>query len=300
MRLTRHASAALLLADARPALAADVAAEARHSLLIGAALARAREEADSAGSAESGAAAETYYATVRTAAGEVVLVAYRAAPYPLVLAAPGPRDGVTAALDLLLRDLDAAGHRPGALTAPTALADAFVARWSLGPGRGARLAMRQRVHALDAVRDVPAPPGGMRRAEAADLPLVEAWMNAFNIETIGDADDVHIRVAAGRRVAAGEVWLWDDADGRTRAIAAAARPTGRTVTVNGVYTPPDARGGGRATALVAALSRRLLADGFDACVLYTDLANPTSNAIYARIGYRPVEDCLLYRLDRLD
>ena len=25
-------------------------------------------------------------------------------------------------------------------------------------------------------------------------------------------------------------------------------------------------------------------------VLYTDLANPTSNALYRRIGYRPVED----------
>jgi predicted GNAT family acetyltransferase len=25
-------------------------------------------------------------------------------------------------------------------------------------------------------------------------------------------------------------------------------------------------------------------------VLYTDLANPTSNALYERLGYRPVED----------
>ena len=32
------------------------------------------------------------------------------------------------------------------------------------------------------------------------------------------------------------------------------------------------------------------------CVLYTDLWNTTSNAIYARIGYKPVSDSLFYTL----
>jgi len=49
---------------------------------------------------------------------------------------------------------------------------------------------------------------------------------------------------------------------------------------------------------VAALSELLLGRGFEFCVLYTDLANPTSNAIYARIGYRPVRDFLMYELPK--
>jgi hypothetical protein len=33
-----------------------------------------------------------------------------------------------------------------------------------------------------------------------------------------------------------------------------------------------------------------LDDGATAVVLFTDLANPTSNSLYQRLGYRPVED----------
>jgi predicted GNAT family acetyltransferase len=67
--------------------------------------------------------------------------------------------------------------------------------------------------------------------------------------------------------------------------------------VNAVYTPPEQRGRGFATACVARLSARLLAEGRRQCVLFTDLANPTSNAIYARIGYRGVADFELCRFD---
>jgi predicted GNAT family acetyltransferase len=66
--------------------------------------------------------------------------------------------------------------------------------------------------------------------------------------------------------------------------------------VNAVYTPPELRGQGYATATVAALSHLLLDRGYRFCCLYTDLANPTSNAIYQRIGYRPVTDSSVYRI----
>jgi uncharacterized protein len=70
---------------------------------------------------------------------------------------------------------------------------------------------------------------------------------------------------------------------------------GRGVSVSAVYTPPEQRRKGYATACVAALSRRLLASGYDYCALFTDLANPTSNDIYYQIGYRPVADFDEYR-----
>jgi hypothetical protein len=79
-------------------------------------------------------------------------------------------------------------------------------------------------------------------------------------------------------------------------MAASDRPTRHGVAVNAVYTPPGWRGRGYATNAVARLSAGLLAEGRRFCVLFTDLANPVSNAIYPRIGYRPRADFTLYRL----
>ena len=69
--------------------------------------------------------------------------------------------------------------------------------------------------------------------------------------------------------------------------------------VNGVYTPPEHRGRGYATSCVAALSARLLAEGRRFCFLFTDAANPTSNAIYQRIGYVPVAEVQEYRFEEI-
>jgi hypothetical protein len=71
-----------------------------------------------------------------------------------------------------------------------------------------------------------------------------------------------------------------------------ATPNG--VRVGPVYTPPDLRRRGYATALTAAVSADLLAAGKRFCFLYTDLANPTSNRIYMSIGYEPVCDSVDY------
>ncbi len=75
-------------------------------------------------------------------------------------------------------------------------------------------------------------------------------------------------------------------------------PTPHSVRISAVYTPPELRGHGCASACVAALTRRLLDDGWAFTTLFTDLANPTSNRIYARIGYRPVCDMDHYRFAR--
>ena len=71
--------------------------------------------------------------------------------------------------------------------------------------------------------------------------------------------------------------------GLTRAVAGMAR-------IGPVYTPPALRGRGYAGAATAAVSQAALDAGTREVVLYTDLANPVSNALYERLGYRPVED----------
>jgi hypothetical protein len=61
-----------------------------------------------------------------------------------------------------------------------------------------------------------------------------------------------------------------------------------------VYTPPELRGRGYASALTAHVSAEQLAAGRSFCFLYTDLANPTSNRIYVALGYERVCDSVEY------
>ena len=67
--------------------------------------------------------------------------------------------------------------------------------------------------------------------------------------------------------------------------------------VGPVYTPPELRGHGYATSLVHDQSRRSIQAGRNHCLLYTDLDNPTSNAIYRRIGYHQVAESRVYRFE---
>jgi RimJ/RimL family protein N-acetyltransferase len=66
-------------------------------------------------------------------------------------------------------------------------------------------------------------------------------------------------------------------------------------TVEGQYRTSSpvlalARSRGYASSAVAAVSRHALATGAHTCMLYTDLANPTSNKIYADVGYRRIAE----------
>jgi predicted GNAT family acetyltransferase len=90
--------------------------------------------------------------------------------------------------------------------------------------------------------------------------------------------------------------VWED-EGAPVSVAVAQGRTGRGVRIGYVYTPPERRGRGYASALVASLSARMLADGCDFCVLYTDLSNPTSNRIYRRVGYRLLGEVRDYDLE---
>lgn len=92
-----------------------------------------------------------------------------------------------------------------------------------------------------------------------------------------------------RKLHAGCLWFWVDEHGQRVHFTGTNPPAFGVVRVGPVYTPPDQRGRGWASNAVAAISGRLQAEGARVC-LYTDQANPTSNRIYARLGYRPVAD----------
>jgi uncharacterized protein len=182
---------------------------------------------------------------------------------------------------------------PGVL-APQEIARSFAEAWVTAAGGGYRLRMAQRVHELRTVQ-LPAGsvPGALRVATLADFEPVYNWARAFFQEALGEENPDQVRLLVEQRLAAGDFVLWED--GKPVSMAMRTRPGGRGVSVSAVYTPPEQRRKGYATACVAALSRRLLASGYDYCALFTDLANPTSNDIYYQIGYRPVADFDEYR-----
>ena len=113
------------------------------------------------------------------------------------------------------------------------------------------------------------------------------------ISRTADLSALHLE-AAPERLRSGSLFVWDN-DGPV----SMAGWTGKTlngVRVTFVYTPPEFRRHGYASACVAALTQRLLDEGNRYCCLYTDLANPTSNRIYQQIGYRAVCDVADYAL----
>jgi hypothetical protein len=279
VQLVRHPDAGSFLRDAQPDLERD---EALSNMVLGGALRLVgRPESPER---------PRWFATVREG-GELRVAAMHTPPFPLALAGG---DDAGAALEFIVAELRAADVRPARVFGPAPLAGAFAGEWARATGEPAAVEIRQRLFALTEVAPVPDAPGALRRAEAADAETVTRWMAAFDAEALGESDVERARAAARRRIAAGEVWLWE-VDGEPRAMAASDRPTRHGVAVNAVYTPPWWRGHGYATTAVAHLSAGLLAEGRRFCVLFTDLANPTSNSIYARIGYRPLADFTLYR-----
>ena len=90
--------------------------------------------------------------------------------------------------------------------------------------------------------------------------------------------------------------LWED--GEVVSLAGVGSRTPNGVRIGPVYTPPEARNRGYASALVAAISQAELDAGRRFCFLFTDLANPTANHIYQAIGYEPVRDVDMWRHDR--
>lgn len=76
-------------------------------------------------------------------------------------------------------------------------------------------------------------------------------------------------------------WVWE-VDGQIVSAAGVAARTPQAAMIGAVYTPPAYRRKGYATALVRALSVRLLDEGVTPCLFYH---NPEAGRIYRRLGY---------------
>jgi predicted GNAT family acetyltransferase len=199
------------------------------------------------------------------------------------------------AVGALVEDLGRAEYPVPGVHAPSQTAEAFAQAWSRARGIPNRLTKTLRIHELTRVMAVASPPGEFRQAREAELDQLAAWFEASWAEAGGGlAGQTGMKVAR-RNFGEGWLFVWDH--GEPVSMASATGPTPSGIRVSGVYTPPEHRGRGYATSCVAALSARLLAEGRRFCFLFTDAANPTSNAIYQRIGYVQVAEVQEYRFE---
>lgn len=137
-------------------------------------------------------------------------------------------------------------------------------------------------------------PGHLRRVREDEAELLGEWIDRFDRD-VGEHPGDGLKTAKFL-ISEGRPHFWDD--GVPRAVASFSGPTPNGIRVNLVFTPPRFRGKGFASNLVAKLSQKLLDEGRKFCFLFTDLANPTSNSIYQKLGYRPVSDYSHLRLVR--
>ena len=169
----------------------------------------------------------------------------------------------------------------------------FAAEWSRLGGPRATQVMGQGLYLADAVSIPSGIPGRLRLATDDDAPLLRGWADQFWAEAgaRSSSDD-----EIGPRIAAGLLFVWE-VDGAVVSMAAVTVAQGGVSRLGLVYTPAENRKQGFASACVASLTARELTTPGRTCMLYTDLANPTSNSIYQAVGYRRVGDAVELRFE---
>ncbi|EOO38204.1 GNAT family N-acetyltransferase [Bacillus mycoides] len=159
------------------------------------------------------------------------------------------------------------------------------------------VAMEQGIYELKQVKKKWNGDGIFREVSSDELTLIEQWIYQF-------CEDVKLPTTKEEAKQTAHTLITNrclfglEVDGKIVSVAAKTRPTTNNITVNFVYTPKEARKKGYASSCVAALSQRMLDEGYKTTTLYTDLANPTSNKIYQEIGYEKIMESVLIFLEK--
>jgi len=277
MRLVEHDDVPAFLEAAGGLLAAD---EARHNLIYG--ICSTLVDVPDA-------YPEAYFWTVED--GETIAALLRTPPFNFAIARPVRDDALLFAAERLRAD----GVEAPGVVGSVPEADLFAHAWTDAP----RLRMSQGVYSAHEIREPSNVVGKMRLVTVDDLDLLVEWMHAFHDEALPEepplpdvAGAVERRIR--RRTAGFGLW---EVDGRAVSMCGYGGLTPHGIRISPVYTPPELRGRGYGSAVTAAVSKQQLDGGRDFCFLYTDLANPTSNKIYADIGYEFVCSSADYAFD---
>lgn len=288
MHITRFSDPTAFYQRVKPFL---VAHEAEHNLLLGIIGNLMQDLGDYT---------EPPYLALVERDSQVVAVILRTPPFNLLVSMVAVED--REALRLVAEDVYALTEQLPGVSGHIESANWFAQYWQTTTGQQSVLHMPQRIYKLEQVQMPRSIPGENRPATHAEFDLLVAWYIAFYGEALSEQPDparmrkaiTNYLKAEGRGL---RVW-WNDDQPVSMAGFMGFTPNG--VRIGAVYTPPEHRKRGYASACVARLSQELLDQGRKFCFLFTDLTNPTSNAIYQQIGYQPVCDVGDYRFVRDD
>ncbi len=215
--------------------------------------------------------------------GKVVAVVVKTAPYATVLS----KIEDFGAVEAIASDLHSQKQPLPGVNALTEEALAFAQIWEKLTGESYQIEMQMRIHQLESVELIAKSSGYLRLANESDRQLILEWYKAFELDAIGTNQE-NIHRIVDYHIKQNHAYIWEDKIPVSMVFAGGSTPNGKRITA--VYTPPEHRQKGYATSCVAALSQNLLDSGCKFCFLFTDLANPTSNHIYHKIGYRPISN----------
>ncbi len=277
MRLIRYTDPAAFYAAAESFLAAH---EAANCLIIGLTnvlIARADAYSD----------LPPYFALVYDDEGRIAAAALRTTQRPLTVSYSDD----PAAVALIADDVAALDPLMPGMGGPVAVARTFAERWTTMTSAAHRIEVNERVYQCDQVTAPTGVPGRLRRATPADQDALVDYILAFDWEALRIKGELEPRVKwfnEGLDADYRALYVWDDGGAVCLIGTSGATPNG--MRIGPVYTPPDKRGRGYASAATAAAAQAILDSGRTRAFLFTDLANPTSNKIYQQVGFRPVID----------
>lgn len=196
--------------------------------------------------------------------------------------------------DALAGRLLALGHTLAGVTADSGTAAAFAGAWARRTGAVPAVRVRMQLYRLGTLTPPdPRPEGRGRPVGREDHEHLMRWCREFAAD-VGEEVVIDAATWAGTRFAEKRYTYWETPDGTPVSMAGANPMVAGMVRLDPVYTPARLRGHGYGAAVTAEVSRAALAAGATEVVLYTNAANPTSNALYRRLGYEQVADWAVY------
>lgn len=132
----------------------------------------------------------------------------------------------------------------------------------------------------------PHPDVDVRRAVVEEAELVAEHSARMILAELGydpRANRANFTAAVRRAIALGLWWVWI-VDGALRFQCNVGPRTAATAQLQGVWTPPEERGHGYATAALSAIARRLLLQE-TTLSLYVNDFNTAAIALYERVGF---------------
>jgi RimJ/RimL family protein N-acetyltransferase len=223
---------------------------------------------------------------------EVIGAALRTPRYPIVVSAV-PLPAVAPIVD----HLRANGVQLSGATGGRPAVEAFAAAWTERTGDDQIVIMDECLYRLGELTPPTDVPGEPAEGTEDDIDLLAVWGVAFVREAISERAATYTLAQSteqirGSLTMGNGLILWRAA-GVPVAFAAVGRPAEGAISgIGPVFTPAEFRGRGYGSAVTAAAARWALDRGAEHVVLFTDLANAVSNAIYRRLGFRAVSDAL--------